>query len=96
MDFGHVRNFIDITYHNDRVVRNVLETTEYTVALELFTGPRVRVRRGLFGRHDNVRDFREPFRKALFVVLEKEFLRTTDVIDLGLDEYETIDPLVQD
>ena len=76
--------------------RAAVEASQDTLALVLLARPRVRILRGLLGRHDDVLDLREPLGETLPVVLEKELLGTTDVRHLGLDEHEAIDVPVQE
>ena len=103
----HVRNLIDVTDHHDSLIGHggtglavgahaTLETTKNTLALVLFAAPRVLILRSLLGRDDNVYNLGEPLGVSLTVVLKEQLLGSTHMIHLRLDQYETINVLVEE
>ena len=95
-NLGHVRDLVHVADHNDGIIWNVLEAAHDTLALILLARPRVGVGRCLGGRDDHVRNFVKPFGVPLLVLVEKEFLGSTDVIHLGFNEDESVDPFIED
>jgi hypothetical protein len=96
-----IGNLIHITDHDNRLVGDgilkgsvgayaPLDAPKDTLALILFTGPRVLILWGLLGRDDDVFNLMEPLGVSFAVLLKKELFGTTHVVDFSLDKYETI------
>jgi hypothetical protein len=98
-NFRHVRNLIHVANHNDRPVsarrRRSIETAQDTLALILFSAPRILVLRGLFGGHDDVLNLVEPLCEPVSIILKKELFGSSDVTHFRFDKYETINILVE-
>jgi hypothetical protein len=95
-DLGHIGDLVHVTDHNDGGAWNVLKAPHDALALILLARPGVWVGGRLRGRDDNVRNFVKPFGVPLLIRLEKELFGPTDVIHLGFNEDESVDPFIED
>jgi hypothetical protein len=91
----HVWNLIYVTDHDNRLVWHGSKATQDALALVLLTCPRVLILWGLISFDDDVLNLVEPLGVTLLIFIEIERLGTTHVVHLGLDEYETVNVLVE-
>jgi hypothetical protein len=100
-NLGHIRNFINITDHDDRLVgyesmngavgvSAIHESQENALALIFLTRPRAFILWSLFSLDDNVRNLVKPLGITLFIVLKIQLLGAAHVVHLSLDKYETV------
>jgi hypothetical protein len=86
----HIRNLVNVTDHDYRLVRHVREAAEDALALIFLTCPWVLVLWGFVSLDDDVFNLVKPLGVTLLIFIKIERLGTTHVVHLCLDEYETV------
>jgi hypothetical protein len=91
----HVWNFIHITDHHNRFIWHIREASQDALALIFFSCPWVLIFGRLVRLDDDVLNLMYPFSVTLFIVFKIQLFGSTHVVHLGLDEYETVNVLVE-